>query len=119
MQRCLSCRTNIESGAEGFLPSSCGNCDVCLENCPVPTQERKRGAVGDLTYNTAAVPGNSLSIIISADDSFSRPDELVSVSLNEASSFDRTSVAQQCVDIRHRAFQSSLVRFNTCNYLLS
>ena len=99
MQRCLSCRTNIESGAEGFLPSSCGNCDVCLENCPVPTQERKRGAVGDLPYNTAAVPGNGLSIIISADDSFSRPDELVSVSLNEASSFDRTSVAQQCVDI--------------------
>ena len=99
MQRCLSCRTNIESGAEGFLPSSCGNCDVCLENCPVPTQERKRGAVGDLPYNTAAVPGNGLSIIISADDSFSRPDELVSVSLNEASSFDRTSVAQQCVDV--------------------
>ena len=99
MQRCFSCSNYIEIGTEGFLPSSCGKCDDCLENCPVLTQEHKRGAVRDLPACTAAISGNGLSMTISADDSFSRPDTPVSVSLNAATSFHRTSVAQHsCVD---------------------
>ena len=59
----------------------------------------------DIPCYTAAVSENVLSIVISAGGSFSRPDKPVFVSLNEATSFDRTSVAQHsCVDqTRQRA----------------
>ena len=92
MQVCFYCSNDIGSGAEGFIPSSGGKCDACLENCSATTQGRKRSAVRDLPYCTAAVSRNGLSIVISADGSFS-PDKPVFVSLNEATSFDRTSVA--------------------------
>ena len=95
MHVCFYCINDIDSGAEGFLPSSCGKCDVCLENCLGATQKRKRGALPCyLPYCTAAVSGNGLSIVTSADGSFSRPGKRVSLSLNNASSFDRTSMAQ-------------------------
>ena len=88
MPTCILCKNDYESGSEIFLPSSCGKCGVCIE---------KRGAV--LPNCTAAVSGDELRIIISADDTFSRPNKVVSVSLNEAISFDRASLAQKsCVD---------------------
>ena len=81
MQACFYCSNDIDSDSEGFLPSSCGKCDACLD-------------VRDLLCCTAAVSGNGLSIIIVASDNFSCPDKPVSVSLNEASSFESKSVAQ-------------------------
>ena len=88
------CSNDIDSDAEGFLPSSCGKFDACFENCPGITQKRKRCSVRDLPCCTAAVSGNGLSITIVADDNFSSPDKPVSVSLNEASSFKRASAAE-------------------------
>ena len=94
MQVCFYCSNDIDSGAEGFIPSSGGKCDACLENCSATTQGRKRSAVRDLPYCTAAVSRNGLSTVISADGSFSRPVKPVSLSLNDASSFERLCVDQ-------------------------
>ena len=84
MQTCFCCSNDIDSDAECFLPSSC-------ENCPGTTLKRP---VRDVLSGTTAVSGKGLSIRIVASDGASSPDEPVSVSLNEASSFERTSVAQ-------------------------
>ena len=57
MPTCFQCKNDFESGAEDFLPSSCGKCDVCLENCPVP--QVGTGAVYDVDQG-AMLHGQSI-----------------------------------------------------------
>ena len=53
MPTCFQCKNDFESGAEDFLPSSCGKCDVCLEKTRFPLPLRNAREAPCVTFHTA------------------------------------------------------------------